>query len=341
MGCRVEEQAAGAVWDTLLACRRYLREPGVPPEATVALFRAEGKWSFSSEGPVAGADAQILVPLADPPAAPTGETGTWYDPGLQQSGASPFVHRGGPTVAPEVLAVLRLYLPVLLGGFRARRGGGVFVVAHLAQTLDGRIACRNGHSQWISNEANLRHAHRLRALNDAVVVGSRTVVSDDPQLTVRHVTGEHPRRVVLNGSASLLQGSGSYQLFDEPGSTLLCRRGAMEDMNGDLADHRHVRVAPVEADEPLLSPDVVCKALAREDLSSVFLEGGARTVSRFFEDRRIDLLHLHVAPLILGSGVESFRLPEIARIEDGRRLQCTHFELDGEILLECTETETA
>ena len=73
-----------------------------------------------------------------------------------------------------------------------------FVVAQLGQSLDGRIATVSGDSRGINGSDALDHLHALRASVDAVVVGVGTVIADDPQLTVRRVSGRHPARVVID-----------------------------------------------------------------------------------------------------------------------------------------------
>src|SRR5437588_91376 len=81
-----------------------------------------------------------------------------------------------------------------------RRGGidELVVVGQIGQSIDGRIATVTGHSKYINGPAGLAHLHRLRALVDAVLVGIGTAVADDPQLTVRRVTGPSPARIVLD-----------------------------------------------------------------------------------------------------------------------------------------------
>ena len=81
-----------------------------------------------------------------------------------------------------------------------RRTGRPYVVLKLAATVDGRIAAPDGTSQWITGPEARADAHRLRAESQAILVGAGTVRADDPALTVRHVDGPDPLRVVL-GSA--------------------------------------------------------------------------------------------------------------------------------------------
>lgn len=92
--------------------------------------------------------------------------------------------------AAEVADQLAAYL-------HHRRTGRSYVVLKLAATLDGRTAAPDGTSQWITGPAARADGHRLRAESDAIVVGAGTVRADDPALTVRHVPGRDPRRVVL------------------------------------------------------------------------------------------------------------------------------------------------
>ncbi|HEV7823266.1 MAG TPA: RibD family protein, partial [Burkholderiales bacterium] len=79
----------------------------------------------------------------------------------------------------------------------------LIVVGQIGQSLDGRIATASGHSRYINGPAGLCHLHRLRSLVDAVLVGVGTALADDPQLTVRHVAGPHPARVVLDPKGRL------------------------------------------------------------------------------------------------------------------------------------------
>ncbi|HEX2632910.1 MAG TPA: RibD family protein, partial [Bradyrhizobium sp.] len=77
------------------------------------------------------------------------------------------------------------------------------IVGQIGQSLDGRIATESGHSKYINGPAGLVHLHRLRALVDAVIVGVGTAIADDPQLTVRQVSGPQPARVVIDPKGRL------------------------------------------------------------------------------------------------------------------------------------------
>jgi diaminohydroxyphosphoribosylaminopyrimidine deaminase/5-amino-6-(5-phosphoribosylamino)uracil reductase len=77
------------------------------------------------------------------------------------------------------------------------------IVGQIGQSLDGRVATESGHSKYINGPAGLVHLHRLRALVDAVVVGVGTAIADDPQLTVRRVSGPQPARVVIDPKGRL------------------------------------------------------------------------------------------------------------------------------------------
>src|SRR5215470_9996108 len=77
------------------------------------------------------------------------------------------------------------------------------LVGQCGQSIDARIATLTGHSHYINSEAGLAHLHRLRALVDAVVIGVGTAIADDPQLTVRRVSGPNPARVIIDPKGRL------------------------------------------------------------------------------------------------------------------------------------------
>jgi diaminohydroxyphosphoribosylaminopyrimidine deaminase/5-amino-6-(5-phosphoribosylamino)uracil reductase len=111
-----------------------------------------------------------------------------------------------------------------------RTTGRPWVVLKLAASLDGRTAAPDGSSQWITGEAARADAHRLRAESDAVLVGAGTVRADDPSLTVRHVDGPDPLRVVLGTAPAGAKIHPCVELTGELGEVLdeLGRRGVLQ-----------------------------------------------------------------------------------------------------------------
>jgi diaminohydroxyphosphoribosylaminopyrimidine deaminase/5-amino-6-(5-phosphoribosylamino)uracil reductase len=233
--------------------------------------------------------------------------------------------RGERALPLEGSELIALYGP--LCSEKARAG---IVVAHLAQSLDGRIATENGVSRWLSGDEDLLHTHRMRALADAVVVGVNTVLYDDPQLTVRRCPGKHPVRVVIDPERRL---DGSQRVFRDPvARTLLL---VAEDRVGAEPRVGHAEVVAVNRTGNDLDPNSVLRVLAERGLKRIFVEGGGTTVSRFLQAGALDRLQLTIAPVILGSGRPAVSLPQISDLRDSLRPVTRQFRLGADTMIEC------
>lgn len=200
------------------------------------------------------------------------------------------------------------------------------VLAHLGASLDGRIATDSGHSTWVTGHADLVHMHRLRALADAVVVGAGTASADDPQLTVRHVDGRSPVRVVLDPRGSLPT---RLRIFrDMPPATLWLRPSPLDAPMG-------VEVVLLPAQQGRFDPRDVLAALANRGLRRIMIEGGGRTVSAFLAAGLVDLLHYCVAPVLIGSGRPALALPAIPTMHEAIRLRPAIIPLGQDRLFVC------
>ncbi|MEM7042990.1 MAG: RibD family protein [Pseudomonadota bacterium] len=205
-----------------------------------------------------------------------------------------------------------------------------FLVAHLGQSLDGRIAALNGASRWITGPEDVRHNHRMRALADAVVVGASTVCYDDPQLTVRGIEGRSPVRVVIDPRRRLRE---DLKVFSDGAveTLLLCR----ESERRACERHGDSRIIGLDDEEGGLSPARIVEALRALGLNRIFVEGGGMTISRFLEAGCLDRLQITVAPVILGSGRPSIVLAEIEDVAKGLRPPIRQFRLGNDTLFEC------
>jgi diaminohydroxyphosphoribosylaminopyrimidine deaminase/5-amino-6-(5-phosphoribosylamino)uracil reductase len=184
------------------------------------------------------------------------------------------------------------------------------VTLKAAASLDGFIAPSNGARAraprapvWLTGLAARRAAHELRAAHDAVLVGSGTVLADDPQLTVRLRGAPRgraaPVRVVLDGR---LRTPPDAKVLGPAAPTLIfTRRGAPR------ARARALRAAGAEVIElptrRRLPVAAVLAELAARDLQSVLVEGGAAVHGAFIEAGLVDDVALFIAPRLLGGGV--------------------------------------
>lgn len=214
----------------------------------------------------------------------------------------------------------------VFGPLRAGKIDDLMVVGQIGQSLDGRVATTTGRSHYINCPAALEHLHRLRALVDAVVVGVETACRDDPQLTVRRVSGPNPVRVVVDPRRRLPQ---SARLFNEQGRTIVVSTGSSAfRMLG-------VETISLPAVDGQFSPADILVALAELGLRRVLVEGGANTLSRFMQAGCLDRLHIMVAPLILGAGRPSFAFGAVDRIEEALHPSARVHRLGNDILFDC------
>jgi len=202
------------------------------------------------------------------------------------------------------------------------------VVGQFGQSIDARIATPTGHSHYINGAAGLAHLHRLRALVDAVVVGIGTAVADDPQLTVRHVAGPSPARVVIDPSGRL---PATARLLAEDG----IRRIVVTRAETENRLPAGVEQVALPCPRGQLAPDAILVALAQRGFRRFLIEGGADTVSRFLAAGCLDRLHIVIAPIILGAGRTSVSLAPIARVEEAMRVPMQIHKLGEEVLLDC------
>jgi riboflavin-specific deaminase-like protein len=236
------------------------------------------------------------------------------------------------TAVPDAFRAMTGPLPPpweeLFGPLRAGQVDDLMVVGQIGQSLDGRVATATGHSHYINGPAGLAHLHRLRALVDAVLIGVGTALADDPQLTVRRVTGPQPARVVVDpggrlpAGARLMAGDGVRRL-------LVTGAGTRPPLPQD------VEIVALPKRDGQIAPGAILAALAERGLRRVLIEGGADTVSRFLAAGCLDRLHVIVAPIILGSGRASFALPPIERADEALRAPMRVHRLDDEVLLDC------
>ena len=175
-----------------------------------------------------------------------------------------------------------------------------FVTIKAAMSLDGKIATRMGDSKWITSAAARREAHKLRAKADAIMVGTNTVIRDNPQLTVRHgVRSKQPWRVVVDGRGRCPRTAKLFRDTLRQRTIVLTTSSSSPRWRRDLAQSG-IRVFVEKGSRGRLSLRAALRALGKVDITSVLVEGGGELLGSLFDARLVDRIALFYAPIVIG-----------------------------------------
>jgi len=179
--------------------------------------------------------------------------------------------------------------------------GRPWVIAKWAMTLDGKIATRTGSSQWISSAASRQMVHQLRGRVDAVLIGRRTAITDDPLLTARPEPDQAgplrvATRVVLGApprECQLLQTTGQAPL-------LVVARDAAEAQQLQWIEQAGGEVLPIEAEGRANRFAALLDALGTRRMTNVLVEGGAGVLGAAMDARQVDEAHVFIGSKLVG-----------------------------------------
>ncbi len=208
-----------------------------------------------------------------------------------------------------------------------------FITLKFAQTLDGRIATATGHSKWISCDKSLTYAHKLRAQHDAILVGINTVITDNPELTVRHVRGRNPLRVVVD---SKLKISPKAKVLQTPGKvkTLIATTKKPTDAAFKKISATGAIVLPCRANKKgRVDLKDLFKKLAARNISSVLVEGGARIITSVLENNLAQRIVVVISPKIMGTGTQAVGDLNINRIDAAKKLAVQNIFKSGDDII--------
>ena len=181
-----------------------------------------------------------------------------------------------------------------------------WVTLKLALTLDGFIADADGKSQWITGEQSRQAVHRWRSQHNAIVVGSGTVLIDDPRLTVRNAEGKNPLRVILDPERTVSHDA--IVLNDGDAETLIVHSRGSTNGHTKYGAGVHTLVLPENAHNRFEWRELLVKLYEQQGVLSVFVEGGAETASSLIHSRLVNEIILFTGPKIIGRGLSPFRL---------------------------------
>ena len=196
--------------------------------------------------------------------------------------------------------------------------GMPFVIAKCGMSLDGKIATRTGDSRWVTGEESRARVHQIRNQVDAILVGSRTVMLDDPSLTTRLPQGgtQDPIRVILDSSEYLGSDRKVFTIESNAPTWI-----AVEEVREIEGVDEVIRIPKGRGG---LDIEFLMRELGRRDVMSVLIEGGGTTLASAFEAGIVDKVMFFVAPKIIGGreavtavdGVGSEMMADAVALED-------------------------
>ncbi len=176
--------------------------------------------------------------------------------------------------------------------------GVPLVTAKWAMSLDGKIGTRRRQSQWITGREARRIAHTLRNEADAVLVGTETVLADDPELTCRTPGGRTPVRVLVDRQGRIPLKRRIFSTLDAGPVLLYTSRAGVPKARALAALGVDVAVVPCKAEG--LRLHAVLRDLARRGLHHLLVEGGGAILGSMFDDSLVDRVVVFAAPTVIG-----------------------------------------
>lgn len=191
------------------------------------------------------------------------------------------------------IAGLRHYL-------KHRTTGLPYVIAKFAASLDGKTATSTGDSKWITGERARDYGHQQRAAVDAIMVGSGTVLADDPSLTARpngELATHQPVRIILDARGRVAP---SARVFAQPGTTLVATSSDAPVAWKQSIAATGAQLIECEPADVGINLDQLMPVLARRSILSIWAEGGSVLLGSLLEHDYVDEVWAFLAPLIIG-----------------------------------------
>ncbi len=206
-----------------------------------------------------------------------------------------------------------------------------FIILKAAISLDGKICSETGDSKWISGEDSRKKVHKMRSECNAILVGIKTVLKDNPQLTARIPEGRNPLRIILDSSLKIpLQAN----VLSDSNVLIICSKKVQEKKLKKLK-RKEIQVMQVNELNGKLDLNELLKVLGEKGIVSLLVEGGSEVFSSFIAEKLVDKIVLFVAPKIIG-GKNSKSFVEgkgIQKISEALTVQEMSVEKSGEDLL--------
>ena len=282
-----------------------------------------GKTPPCAEALIAAGIARVVIGLTDPDRRVAGQ-------GIK------ILEQAGIPTTKGVLA--EAIARQLAGYLMTRSDARPHVSAKIATSLDGRIALKDGRSQWITGALARRYVHDLRSRHDAILTGMGTIRTDDPLLTCRLAGVAHqPLRVIMASEPRL--DSKSKIAMGAKTDPVLVFHGGKTDSNSTPATINYQAIKIDKTDRPC--PHQALSILAKQGMTSVLIEAGGTLLASFLQAGLIDrLIWLRAGMVIGGDGRDAISALGLTDLEAGRGFRLYETTTLGQDTLEIWERET-
>ena len=196
-----------------------------------------------------------------------------------------------------------------------------FYIGQIGQSLDGKIALLNGNSHYINDKNSISYLHSLRSICDAVVVGVNTIRKDDPLLTTRAIKGPNPQRIIIDPSLKL---TNKYQVFKDGMPNIIFTHSKLN----KKFNNTQIYQLPERN-----FTNLIYQNINRLGYKLVLVEGGSKTISKFLENRLLNIMQFIIAPTIIGSGINSINIEPITNLKNVIRTKNNIFKFGKEIIV--------
>jgi riboflavin-specific deaminase-like protein len=195
-----------------------------------------------------------------------------------------------------------------------------FFIAQLGQSLDGKIALFNGNSHYINSKKSILYLHALRSICDGLLVGVNTIIKDNPLLTTRNMKGSSPMRIIIDPSLKL---TNRLNIFKDGNKNIVfTQKVSNKKLNNTI-----IYKLPKKNFTKLIYQKIIDL-----NFNYILVEGGATTISNFLEQELLDIMQFIIAPIIIGSGIDSIKLKSISSLKNALRPKSHLYKLGDEII---------
>jgi len=217
-------------------------------------------------------------------------------------------------IEKQINEIAQILLPILMMKKK-------FYIGQIGQSLDGKIALLNGNSHYINDKNSISYLHSLRSICDAVVVGVNTIKKDNPLLTTRAIKGSNPQRIIIDPSLKL---TNKYQIFKDGLSNIIFTHS---NIKKNLNNTKILKLPERNF------TNLIYKHINNLGFKFVLVEGGSKTISKFLENKLLDIMQFIIAPTIIGSGINSINIKPITNLKNVIRTKNKIYKFGEEMIV--------